>query len=341
MSKGSTIYARVEDEDKAFLKELAGKEAGWSENFIIERMIHHLRDLSTANRYDDIRALLSTTGTGTFFTAGELMEGLAWGQHAFTHKRWGWAIEQYRRLEDQSNKAGALGVWRFAQYQMAYCWLDVGLQLRQVAIQSKSSTNWDALYGAADWALCASIAYNERHSQNPHLGKMNHRNPHPVVVFNIACGWSLRAQYEVERNLGHESPLIIGMRQAVEAEVKAQESKREQANSLDGWRAELAKSNKRLSNFVERKASNLAGKAIDALRNLIQGDSTEPPTDIGFLMRLAREDSDFFVLRSDEHWCNDFNEVLNKSTVGSELNEFEKLKGMITPDVTQRVEALI
>jgi hypothetical protein len=340
VSKGSTIYARVEDNDKSFLKELASREQNWSENFIIERLIKYLREIDTIDKAQGtnlVRDILTDTKNNTFLITGEIMEGLAWGQHATNHKKISWIIEQYQKLGEISARAGAEGVWRFSQFQIAYHWMDNALKLRRLAIVS--DTNWEELYAAADWSLRASIIFNELHSKG--LSETNRKYfLHPAVTFNIACAWSLRAQYIVEKNLGVGSDIIKKIKEAIEIENKSLTQESIKQNNLDKWREILLSQDTKSGFFIESTVSKFAEKSIKIIQSLVQCTPDKPPTDPGFLASFAREDIDLLFVREDPKWGPIFDEILNISPINSALDEFSKLKSKISEEIVLQIEEI-
>lgn len=335
MAKVPTIYARVSQADKDFIKELIQKHST-SENYIIETLISYFRELPK----EDQREILEGSSGSTVRKAGELMERLAWAQHAFMHKRWGWALEEYRRLEDESDRAD--GTWRFAQYKSGYCWLDLAIDARKAALLSDSPDDWVPYYDGADWALRASIAYNERHATKGRQ-KRDTGSEHPVVGFNLACAWALRAQYLIERTLGRDSTALEPVRASLTLKKEqAAERNAAFANYFDTWRTELESRDENLFVPVERRADSFGRQAMQMLVQVSQIEQQrQPPFDTKFLVGLAREDSDLSFLRCDLNFSEKFKEWWSREIASRPvLEEIIRLQDLVPDEVQKRIEEL-
>jgi hypothetical protein len=264
------------------------------------------------------------------------MQQQAWADHAFSQKRWGWAIEEYMRLAQESSQAD--GTWRLAQYKSGFCWIDEAIALREAAIVSDSSSDsWNDYYEAADWALCASISYGEKYSGDGIRKLKGNEGRHAVVLFNIACAWILRAQYYVEHNLGPQSKIMENIKSFLNTGARTSLI---EENLFREWRKEFSSKRSAQRATVERHVDLFAEKAFEALRLMVE---CEFPLDKTFLVRLAQKgDSDFIFLRTDEKWSGEFTSLIQGlDNDGSMLEEFLRLKEAVTSDISERVKKLL
>src|SRR5437588_7857565 len=145
-SVAPTIYARIDPDDKDWLKKRVAEEGNWSENAVVSQLLKHFRFLSEEEQRD----IVNGAEGGALTSAGALMNRISWLQHAFGQKFWAWALEESYELAKEAQAAHAYEIWKFSQYRAAYCWLDIALDLRSEAIRL-GGENWDKFYESVDW----------------------------------------------------------------------------------------------------------------------------------------------------------------------------------------------
>lgn len=307
MARSETIYARVDAEDKQWLRERVAKEKGnWSENAVISQLLKHFKALPEKAQQDIM------AGQGALTSAGVLMGRVSWLQHAFGQKFWAWSLDECYELASVSELVqDAYEIWRFAQYRAAFCWLEIAIQLRREAIRLRSSESWNNLYEAAEWAVCASIVHNRRHSAGKPQEKdvFNKQSSHPLIAYNLACGMSLRAQYCIERSLGPEATYFEGPSKEFQEQdrKKTEEQLKEWDKIPEDWREQLSA---KLKERFEEFASKVSATASEAMKELAQLTTAEnldaSPRDTGFMVRYAPHDPDLAFLRFDKAFKKSF-----------------------------------
>jgi hypothetical protein len=335
MAETDTIYVRVDAEEKQWLSERVKSEEGWSQNLVISQLLRHFRSLPEQEQ----REIMASGGASIVSKAGTLMEREAWLQHAFGARFWVWALEEALKLAKDSEAFHAPGTWKFAQYRAAYCWLDIGIELRCDAIRSLSRETWEALFDAADWALCASITFNRRYSAG--LGGRNLNTiKHPLVALNLACAQSLRAQYLVEKYLGPDSKSVARASRALNEQKELKRSEASEGQLHHNWMDEIRKKNASLPiEQIQREVITRATEAMTSLKTL-KGRFDEPPMDRQFLLRHASIDADLEFLRDDPSFAAEFRSLLSTDDEHSLLKTFRSAQDLLTIDVKQEIEAL-
>jgi hypothetical protein len=228
MSEGSsksskdTLFARINEEvrkdfgRRVRVRELAEKDIlqglvkVWSllddENsdalVVIEKLADYYVGLSPVDRDS-----LLNEGRIEIQSIADSIELLEWGTHSFNRQRWEWCVHVYVRLLEISKRIPQLQ--RISLYKLGYAFLDLALNLKKEAltesskfnpkISAKEKRDWDDHFAKADDAISASIYFNEQFLK---LGE------HPVVRYNLACGWSLLATNNCIKNLGWNSRFI-------------------------------------------------------------------------------------------------------------------------------------
>ena len=316
ISSGSdTIYARINPEDKNWLKTRVQKEPGWSENLVIAALVKYFRSLSEIDQQNLV------AGDSVFASFDEIFHRGSWLQHAFGQKFWQWALDECYELAKICER-GSYALWTFAQYRAAFCWLEIAILLRREAIKFCRAEFWDQCYEAADWAICASLVHNRCHSAGrPGLDAekiFNAPSRHPLVAYNLACGMSLRARYSIERKLGPEQDFFAHLAEEIQEQDKATPEQIEEFENIPkNWREDVKTGDR--EGFVGKVGRHVE-EAMKELRRLKVPDSFPKgmlPRDKDFLHRYAPQDPDLALLKWDEIFKKEFD--LWKQSDGGEV----------------------
>jgi hypothetical protein len=289
------FLARVSLADKSFLKD-AARAANLSEIEVLRRIIRFVKD----QPFEEQHRIIAEKGLTAVSQAGSLMVRQAWLQHAFGGNQWHWALEEAMALAEDALRVGAPDAWRFAQYRAAYCWLEIAMGLRADALLRLERKGWDVCFTSADQALCAAIAHNIHYSKGvPQTGSNKPPIPveHPLVTYNIACAWSLRAQYIVERSLGPSSLENKKLSRILKRELSKQNKTTTALPSVASWSKRAAPQDREKVRLV---ANTRGQAALNALESITKSCRAQPPRDIEFIVRRAENDIDLEFLRREE-----------------------------------------
>lgn len=323
-----TIYARVDPEVKEWLASYVERNPDLSERKIIEGLI---RFFWRSFKSDDERRQVLD---GKHFTEfGDLVEKLGWADHAFSTKSWTWAIEEYGEVETLSDKAP--GIRRLAEYKQSYCYLDVAMDLRALALQKAGSERRD-LFDAAKRSLLTSVVFTERY-----LGEVQHR----VLVYNIACAWSLYAQYTIESLLPQEYVAKLSETLALSLPYGSQPTSRLEEEEWKKigleWRNLRGESGDVLGAMIESSITVCVGKAMKRLYELTSSKERSLPKNYQFLVNMAKYDSDTLFLRFDAGSRQSFLAwSQEEGREGSLLRSFHAIQEGLSPSLVEGVAEL-
>jgi len=279
------LCIRVPQENKQRLADFK-HATGFSTTRVVEELLTYFWSLRTDEQRRDLVKGVRLA------ELDEALEQLGWADHAFGLRRWIWALEEYRSLEQIPGRKAA-GLRRLAQYKQAFCFLDIAAELRRAGFTGQADRRVEYL-SAAIKAIKCSIALGLRYISD---------TPHRVVRFNIACGWSLAAQYEIESAIVNESTLKVLKDALSHPDHQRRNEADEMAWKAIGvkWRTLRAKDGRVLHETTV--ADVVADRTRQAMANL--RSMTEPekvsllPKAFHFLRDLADEDPDLRFLRCD------------------------------------------
>jgi hypothetical protein len=294
------VFVRL-DQDLRDWFEAFCKDSGRSQNRVITRLLEYLRKLEDFDR----NQLLESQVVPAFSV---LLERLEWATHAFSKTYWTWSLQEFQEVEHLADKLNASGIRWLARYKESYCWLDIAMFWRNQALQ-------DGPRGFT--RACTAVRNSLVLSQN-HLDHTQHR----VIFFNVACAWSLLAQFEVEEQLMRkDSPCIPELKKGPEA----------WSTIGNTWRNEIA------DKLFTDKIDSYAKKALYFFRLVAERDDTIPPLDHAFLLRSWESDLDFLFLRNDEEHRKLFRDMATTALSTHSLKDaFDALSRRITD--AQRTE---
>ena len=289
-----TLYVRLEDEaQKDELKDLADV-LDLSINEVVVRLVKYL----LAHDADNRQAILEKKRPETTIEKiSRFLVKFAWADHAFSNKSWATAIEEYRELKDSSVEGDDM--WLLSQYKEAFCFIDLAVGARDEALlrahdherdRPTDPEHWAECYRRADQALRYAIVYNNDFLS--HVDRDRLPASCPVVIFNLVCCWSLRAQYAAEFSLGPaHGPLIEAYSPPAGGDPIGE---LEWTKDLgEGWRHEIEKDDVRKA--LVPVVVGFRRRAVEELRHLAKAVTQES----AFLLDLIRTDPDLGFLRWD------------------------------------------
>lgn len=183
------VFVRVPEKERAFLSDFVRGHPSLNKSQVVTKLLQLLQRQKAEHRLQFLGAEGTVNPLQIF---GAALEQKSWAEHAFSFERWEWALEAYRELESLVTETYDL--WLHTQYKQGYCWNEVAISIRNLALEKDREGEWFELYGDAIYAVRVGIQYNDRSGQD---GFYN-----PVVLFNNACAWSHLAQFLVERQVG-------------------------------------------------------------------------------------------------------------------------------------------
>ncbi len=153
---------------------------------------------------EEVKSFFNRTASGgnTLSRIWLSLQQLAWSENAF---RWvgdnpSWAIQEYQKLKKSCEPNS--GVYNYANYRLGYCWLAQARQLRMELLkllrymlkhsfQNVKFDKWKALVQSCLRSLEISLAHS----------KLSTNQSHPVVEYNLACAYSVKATVIYENSL--------------------------------------------------------------------------------------------------------------------------------------------
>ena len=316
-SRGDKVlYVRVPLDRKLALDAIARAEKQ-SASKVMNRLIDYLVESTTAQRQAIIGG--RTAEEGAVNTISHLMMRLSWADHAFNHRRWSWACEEYMDLARMSKESNAPGTWQFAQYKLGYCWLEMGIALQSKAIECRDESGLThevkEMFDAAEWAMRASIAFNRRYYK--YEGQRARAAAHHAVVqYNTACTWALLAKARIER--ASETQNI----QQRQSEVEERGGELWPTRPLpEEWE----------QNVDGGKWNGLVDETLRCLADLARGN--EEGWDAGppgaFLCELAKSDPDLDFIRNSDSLRERFTEAIATHGHADLVAEFRRSRGVV------------
>lgn len=292
MPKGETLNVIIRPELKEMLKGFR-TEYG-SEKAIVESILDAFSNFTDEQK----RAVLLNPQIFTPFAV--MLAQNDWSSHTFALEHWSWAVQCYSSLAEQYEKIPAYST--FALYRKGYAWMGFALELRTKALeQNADRAKWLRLYKAAIDSVQRGIDANQRAAAS--------EVSTPFVLYNSACGYSLRAQLMVEIALDEKK----GWSQDLRIKGKTRDTWKVIGEK---WRDETraTKINFKTSVNIE-EVEGYAQEAIAALRSIKKPTADSSiATRIGpwpepeFFRLRSRHDSDLIFLASDQTYGGKFND---------------------------------
>lgn len=358
-----TLSVRIDPEVLKDLIEYTRKNRGVTQAKVVENLIRYFNQQSPEQQYLLVRGV----GTDYLDLFGEALQLVTWGDHAvqgYKDSRGNqaargsflpWVIETYNKLDEISASAeeintlnkrevsqdlvGILSLRRIAWFKLGTAWIFVARELRTQALidladrpgdsaltNAITPSEYKALYDAAiDSLRVASANFRLFNKSLEKFGK----KPHPTVLYNQACTWSLIAQYISERNANDQ-----------ERELLAQATLQEEGEK--GKEAAGQPSEKCVPTSGILEAENALRKANEYLQNItiVYQEDTEgmPFADAQWLFDYAERDPDIACFRKEQE--DDFKMWLHKKTARiSLLDSYRRLRDRLPKDVAEVIAA--
>ena len=332
------------------------KYRGFSQAKVVESLIRYF--IQQSKEQQDL--IMLGLNTDYFELIGEAMQLIHWGDHSFINGILPWAISTYNKLDKISVEAqtsiqeslvkeetvkdmiGVLSLRRIAWFKLGSSWMDLAAEIRRRALvgfanslkteinqpvsetpdNSKPSL-WKERYNSAIESLKVAIIYHRYFNES--LGN----EPHPTVLYNEACAWSLIAQYINEKNATNE--VIIPL---AEIESKKEEEK---LNQIKEQFAEVALY--ATDNFEISKALQKVSECLNKINIEKVGETKGIPlVDTQWLFDYADNDLDlaFFRNNKDDLFKNWLDARKSPSSL---LTSFKRLRSDLPSDVLDKLES--
>lgn len=237
--------------------------------------------------------------------------------------------------------AGILSLRRIAWFKLGTAWIFVAKELRAQALvdlghhlrggASKASAvtpdgpkpkDWKRLYDAAIDSLRVAIA--NFHLFNKSLDS-SEKDPHPTVLYNQACTWSLIAQYLAELNANNRE-----LKSQALALLQEEETKRNEAKEPPGDHCLLASGISEAESALQR-----ANECLQRITIVYKGDTEGMPfADAQWLFNYAEQDEDIACFRTGRP--EDYKMWRDKRTTGiSLLDSYMRLRPDVSKDIKE------
>lgn len=244
------------------------------------------------------------------------------------------------KSDSETKPTGLLSLRRIAWFKLGRAWIDIARGLRAKALVGlahhlKPSTggdatpddskpdDWAELYNAAIDSFRIAVANFRLFNQSlQNFGK----DPHPTVLYNQACVWSLTAQYIAERDAKNKA-LDQLAKDALEDEKKKKREAEEQ--TLSGGRppSDIPEADTALRNAY------VCLKEITV--NYKEGTEDIPMGDARWLFDFAKHDPDldFFRDKRDSDFNNWRSKQINRISI---LDSYKHLRRNL-PKVAEKI----
>lgn len=255
---------------------------------------------------------------------GEVLQLVTWGDHAWNgYKRVSgldgrgsylpWVIEiysalsrisprtrDYRKVDETEDDLGIPNLRRIAWFKLGVAWISMAWELRTQALldldaargegtltePNSKPNDWLVLYNAAIESVRVANAYYGQFRESLELEDPK-KKPHPTIVYNQACTWSLIAQYLYERDAKNDELYPMA-----EVEKLREEENRKKANEqtpvITLGSADPA---------VEQALSKATERLDDVTLNYKENSEGMPFVDAQWLFDYAKVDGDLAFYR--------------------------------------------
>jgi hypothetical protein len=289
------IFVRLGPVAKRILEDEASKGKTYTE--IIEKILEYF-GVQSAKLKDEI---LKGEGINLLTKFEDLLALTQRAQHAFENKRFYFAAKTYMAIDDYLKESySSKELKDVCNYRRAHCWMQLSYELRVEALKTKKLVSYESASRALKQALVCLGRLSD--DGEPLIDLIKH--------YNMACCYSLQAQYEVECNLGSET--LGDLCDAAKSPVTREEHTRSKWKAIgEDWRKTSQ------DGASAAKVDQLAKRAHDELEIInpppsksprASGDSTLMYERI-WIVETATKDSDLIFLQSDkETWQPQFDQ---------------------------------
>jgi hypothetical protein len=338
----TTLSVRIEPDTFDKLKEFTEQHSQYSQAFVVGRLLDYF------NRQDSEVRQVILTGLEIDYLelVGRFFQLLDLGDHAYDRKFWVWAIESFLQADRQasggekalqkipeeaagSKARGVVSLRRLVWFKISSAFMDLGMELRHRALVDHDTRDdeWKAYYLAAIDSLRVAIAYHRLFNASL---KEAGAKPHPAILYNEACAWTLMAQYTREMSLGPEDA------QVQDVQKEARRSEAERLASMQGPGTCVVASN-------DPKAAAALDNALQCLtqiRNRYKGTAEGMPLgETHWMIEFADKDSDLECLRRSRE--KEFGDWFREHHMRTRLIEaFRTVRNNLPRDVEAMLETV-
>src|SRR5882724_1160221 len=233
-----------------------------------------------------------------------LLARLHRAEHAVVNKRYYFAVRTYKAIAAQlHNRDSSKELLEVCNYRLGHCWLRLSYGLRVLALSDHLGredlrTRKQSFFGTAQDALGKALEYLTllEDDSDPLMTLIKH--------YNMACCYSLKAQYLVEANLEPESRFRSALR---ETRKDPQQTQNVWEHIGETWRGK-----KEVEDLVNPEAK----KSLNELHTIYSLDhqsaqsslnKADPISERLWCVEMAAEDSDLLFMRHDtKQWKIEF-----------------------------------
>lgn len=299
-----SILVRISSKAKAVLERAAADPKTGPTTY--SRVVEALLDYYDRQGIDAQEKIMHGIDVNPLKESEDLLARLHRAEHAVVNKRYYFAIKTYRAIADQLHGLGSSEeLLEVCNYRLGHCWLRLSYGLRVEALADdfdgeEPKAKSAELYQTALRALDKALSYLDE--------LIDGRDPLMTLIkhYNMACCYSLKAQFLVESSLDPESKLRASLRDARKDLIQTQNA---WENIGETWRRK---------NGNDSPADAEAQNSLDQLRliysapdqsNASSGSakSLDVASESSWCAELAAEDTDLVFLRWDEKWKTEFN----------------------------------
>jgi hypothetical protein len=309
--KGDTLNVIIRPDLKKMLQSFK-KDYG-TEKAIVESILDAFSEFTPEQQ----RAVLLNPKNFNPFAV--LLAQNDWSAHTFTLAHWPWAVQCYKSLAQQYKNHTDYST--FALYREGYAWMGFAIELRAKALEQQDNrVLWRDLFDAAIDSVERGIVANNQADPS--------ESPTPFVLYNSACGYSLCAQFTIEKALQENCPWADALRNKNDAKDATPKKKQADPWAEIGrdWRKEKGNETLFRSGIDTESVETNAQKAVASLKSLVAlheksekkrtDNETAEPSGVGLLpwpdpsfFRLrSKHDPDITFLAHDREYSKEFND---------------------------------
>lgn len=292
LDKKAGIFVRLSPKSKDVLETAA---IGRTYGQVIERLLEYLN----VQESDLQKKILDGIHVNPLKESEDLLAQLNRAQHAYEEKRYYYAVKTYSALTDKLDGVdSSKELLEFCNYRLGHSWISLAYELRREALSDRSHTDAEGMgsaeiYSIAQRALDAALDALQRVTDD----QDNLTNL--IAHYNVACCYSLKAQYTVESKIDADKPAGRRLRNQ---SLDVQEAWDDIGQD---WRKQYGKDDlpEEWAEDAMVELSNVySGAQVVAASGSTGGDTI-------WIVEMARRDADFIFLRSDkEVWKEKFDD---------------------------------
>ncbi len=225
-------------------------------------------------------------------------------QHAFENKRFYYAAKTYQAIAKNLDQAAysSNDLREVCNYRSAHCWIRISYDLRSEALKKGQVRSYTIATNALETAL--KYLRGLRDGEDPLADLIKH--------YNMACCYSLQAQYEVESKLGTDAKNFRALR---EAEGKPSEQTADIWEGIgETWRNNSDKADEEIVNGYAIRGQ----KELDMIYQFASSSKSTSVSSLinerMWIVEAAKKDSDLIFMRADRDvWSPKFDDWVDKA----------------------------